>query len=381
MLISLAFLSALFLPAVFDTPPLISEDDFFEINIDRDHPDEAFKAFEEFKIRFHKKYKTPEEEKMRGEVFLKNHNTVGILNKKAEQNGQGTKFGINKFSDLTKKEFQSRLSNVRPSRVSEIGKIHKNPLLNLTKNSRGKRQVDYPPEDFDLRYKKVNGRWVVGKVKDQKNCACCWAFAVTAAIEAIYAANIGKIKPLSEQELCDCGTDGRLGCSGGKLEWGVSYIMGKGLASEEAYGYEESRANHSDMCVADRMMRVFPAGRISHYIFHEYEVEDKFLQFIYQYKTPIAVSFAVGEGFRNYQSGILEIEDCDVRGVAWHAGAIVGYGEERNYGKRKRFWIVKNSWGDEGWGDMNGYFKVVRGYNWCEIEYNAYAPYWTDAIH
>jgi hypothetical protein len=50
--------------------------------------------------------------------------------------------------------------------------------------------------------------------------------------------------------------------------------------------------------------------------------------------------------------------------VGGHAIEIVGWGEKNG----KDFWIIKNSWGEE-WGDK-GYFKMIRGYNNCEIEEN-----------
>jgi len=50
--------------------------------------------------------------------------------------------------------------------------------------------------------------------------------------------------------------------------------------------------------------------------------------------------------------------------VGAHAIEIVGWGEQSN----KKYWIVKNSWGTD-WGD-EGYFKILRGVNECEIEEN-----------
>jgi hypothetical protein len=59
-----------------------------------------------------------------------------------------------------------------------------------------------------------------------------------------------------------------------------------------------------------------------------------------------------------------------------HAIEIVGWGEGpaevNGQNKQTKFWIVRNSWGTEVGGD-NGFFKIVRGTNECELEANVFS--------
>lgn len=54
-----------------------------------------------------------------------------------------------------------------------------------------------------------------------------------------------------------------------------------------------------------------------------------------------------------------------------HAVVILGWGESTAAdGKSVPYWICENSWGRD-WG-LQGYFKIERGRNLCNIEYDAY---------
>ena len=57
--------------------------------------------------------------------------------------------------------------------------------------------------------------------------------------------------------------------------------------------------------------------------------------------------------FRVYQSGILASEDCNGDNIN-HAVLVVGYGNVEG----QEYWIVKNSWGSEAWGE-SGFAKLA----------------------
>lgn len=72
--------------------------------------------------------------------------------------------------------------------------------------------------------------------------------------------------------------------------------------------------------------------------------------------------------FQSYASGVLDDPLC-TRGIQPNHGVLViGYGQENG----KDYWLIKNSWGKE-WGE-NGYVKLLRGRNMCNIEFQLTYP-------
>jgi KDEL-tailed cysteine endopeptidase len=60
-------------------------------------------------------------------------------------------------------------------------------------------------------------------VKNQGRCGSCWAFSVVVAMEGINAIRIGRLVPLSEQELIDCDR-AENGCRGGLMENAFEFV-------------------------------------------------------------------------------------------------------------------------------------------------------------
>lgn len=73
------------------------------------------------------------------------------------------------------------------------------------------------------------------------------------------------------------------------------------------------------------------------------------------------------EDFYDYNGGVY-IYDGTSSMVGGHAIRIIGWGVDDNI----PYWLVANSWGT-GWGPYDGYFKIRRGSDECDIESNAIA--------
>lgn len=88
---------------------------------------------------------------------------------------------------------------------------------------------------------------------------------------------------------------------------------------------------------------------------------------------PVQAIMEVHEDFFVYKSGIYKHTDVSLakppqyRKHGTHSVRILGWGEDRDYnGIPRKYWIAANSWG-KNWGE-NGYFRIARGDNECEIE-------------
>lgn len=79
------------------------------------------------------------------------------------------------------------------------------------------------------------------------------------------------------------------------------------------------------------------------------------------------------DDFLNWDgNGIYEWDQkSDLSSINGHAVVIVGWGNDLF--TQKPYWIVRNSWSNL-WGD-NGYFKILRGVNHCEIEENIFVGF------
>jgi hypothetical protein len=116
-----------------------------------------------------------------------------------------------------------------------------------------------------------------------------------------------------------------------------------------------------DVCMNKEKMISHRAGGYYSVPKDEYEIRRD----IYHW-GPCSSGFVIHEDFLDWNGkGVYEY-DKKSGVIGGHAIVIMGWGEEGG----KKYWIVRNSWGED-WGDK-GNFKILRGVNHCEIEENVF---------
>ncbi|KAJ4781393.1 Cysteine protease [Rhynchospora pubera] len=237
------------------------------------------------------------------------------------------KLGLNKFADMTNKEFLAKFTGYT--------------ALSTKPASTSFRYADTtPPSSIDWRT-----LGAVNAVKDQGQCGSCWAFGAVATIEGITKIKKGYLPSLSEQELVDCVSD-CAGCDGGLQDNAFKWVIKNGgIDSEEDYAYTAQNGT----CDATKTKH-FTASITG------YEDVPSFNETALMNAVanqPVTVSIdAGGLFFQFYSSGIFR-GPCGLN--LDHAVTAVGYGGDGPFGK---YWIVRNSWGST-WGEQ-GYIRMWK---------------------
>jgi len=258
------------------------------------------------------------------------------------------------------------------------------------------------PESFDSEANWPQCSKVIGDIRDQSNCGCCWAFAgAEAASDRLCIATNGSVAvPLSAQEVCFCASDD--GCDGGFVTEPWDHIKSKGTVTGSQQKYTGSGTDpdpfaKGNFCSAFSLPHChhhgpaksdpFPAegapgcpsekspscpkkcdsdskesfsdkytftGQVS-----SIEGEAAIAKSIMT-SGPVEAAFTVYSDFENYAGGIYHKTSGSVAGG--HAIRIVGWGVEDG----TKYWKVANSW-NPYWGEK-GYFRIKRGNDECGIE-------------
>lgn len=192
------------------------------------------------------------------------------------------------------------------------------------------------PKDFDWRRLLGNG---LQPIRNQKSCGSCWAFAVTAVVEAIHMLKFGHSDlDLAEQTLVSSCEQGG-SCSGGYFN-AFDYLRSPGLPAETEDPYvarnTSCKSNLNPKAKIVRWAYVGASGREP--------TTAELKAAIYRY-GPIAVD--VNASFGAYSGGVYD--RCNTSGTD-HMVTLEGWDD------RDQAWIMRNSWGEE-WGE-NGYMRI-----------------------
>ncbi|KAL5570977.1 hypothetical protein UlMin_020574 [Ulmus minor] len=273
--------------------------------------------------KYGRNYKSEEEKEHRFRIYLEN---VELIDRVNSQN-LSYQLADNKFADMTNAEFRAAHLGTRQSFHPPTAFRHGNQNSNL-------------PQEVDWR---KNG--TITPVKDQGECASCWAFTAAEAVESLNKIKTGKLILLSPQELLDCDRDGGQGCKGGSIDSAFKFITRNGITGEEEYPYKGTQ----NLC-NNRGLQSHEAG-ITGYEMVPRNDETKLQAAVA--RQPVAVAIDSGSSqVQLYSHGVFAGQ-CGTN--VDHGVLAAGYGEQVD---GKKYWLLKNSWGSD-WGE-SGYMKIER---------------------
>merc|ERR1712226_852489 len=174
--------------------------------------------FQSWKMKHGKVYHSDEHEMAKYQTFKQN---AAYINEHNMQN-KGFTLALNQFADMTNDEYKAFLGQSQKQPVEAASTYLPPSNVNLPT------EVDWRKEGY------------VTPVKNQGQCGSCWAFSTVASLEGQYFKKNGHLESLSEQQLVDCSSSfGNMGCNGGLMDNGFSYIktLANGLDTEASYPY------------------------------------------------------------------------------------------------------------------------------------------------
>lgn len=229
------------------------------------------------------------------------------------------------------------------------------------------------PRSFDAR---ANWPGRISLPRDQGWCGASWVFSTVSVVSDRLAimthGNDHTI--LSPQHLLSCNSRNQRGCQGGHLTRAWTFIRYYGLVSDECYPWEGSLSD----CRVTRHKKPMDAQCPSSYGVERAELhrvgpvyrlgteEDVMYEIVHS--GPVQAIIKISRDFFSYNSGIYRCTRISANSdrLGHHAVRIIGWGEEVLNNEIVKYWIVSNSWGT--WWGENGFFRIRRGSNECEIE-------------
>jgi len=316
--------------------------------------------FNDFKVKFGRKYSSVDEENKRFAIFTESMKRVDAKN---IANGHAS-FGVTKFSDKTFEEFSVLLGRKGHGKASTNVNVRKPKKMGVSSSS----AVDWAD------YGKVT------PVKNQGQCGSCWAFSAAEQVESAWAMAGNALWEFSPQQIASC-TPGCLGCGGGDTTAAYDYInstVGLGSAWFAPYIQSMYTACNGPRCTescSSIPVSVLPTevsltGPYATVTGYDYATPpctgpcttqdlDTLSANVLEY-GPVSVCVNAAS-WNDYTGGILTAAACG--GMAYndldHCVQLTGLNATAGY------WLVKNSWATN-WG-IDGYLHLEYGANTCGL--------------
>jgi hypothetical protein len=188
----------------------------------------------------------------------------------------------------------------------------------------------------------------IPRLKDQKQCNSCYAFAALDILEYFYCRQMKVKTEFSVQYLIDCGQKtGMNGCEKGRLSDVRHFITNYGLQIDSLYPYtaKQQQCPYDDDTIKSAFLVKPTIKRWA--LFSEIQAWYRYISM-----APVIVGINIPADFLAYGGGIHNGLDC-TPGMG-HAMVLVGAGKENG----KPFWLLKNTF-SEDWGEK-GYFRLSR---------------------
>jgi len=183
---------------------------------------------------------------------------------------------------------------------------------------------------------------VVNSIVDQGQSEACWAHSAAASLESAYAIKTGKLKKLSEQQLCDCSSAGT--CKvGGDEDDAIRWYVKHDACSRSSYPFKGRDGSCNHNChVEVTKGTVRGATKIQ-------GNKDAWKSALN--RQPFSMAVHANDLDQFYGSGVLR---AGCSGETDHAVNGVGYGTKDG----TPYFKVRNSWGSS-WGS-HGYLYIEQ---------------------
>lgn len=243
------------------------------------------------------------------------------------------------------------------------------------------------PEEFDARknWPQCNS---IRVVRDQASCSSCWAVAAAEAMsDRICIHSKGKVQVnVSANDIITCCSECGFGCDGGFPAEAWNFYKEQGVVTGGLYGTDDgcqpfpfAPCEHNTKgprpnCADDapptpKCTRVCRKGyekgysEDKHFGSKAYSIakdETQIKAEIYK-NGPVEAEMVVYVDFLFYKSGVYK-HHGDFPLMGGHSIRLLGWGTDNG----TPYWLAANSWNSD-WGE-NGFFRILRGENHCDIE-------------